>query len=690
MTDRIAQLKKFFVVDKEHHAYRRRIPLGINDICEDDKLREYEKNAKALVRVLQSEVPLVFPFEHICGTRVMLELPRWNLTPVNTDRWISHLLNEPTIGGISNNVADYENTIRVGLDGRRQEILLQIDCRSAEGDAEKVRFLNNLLYLIDAMEAYADALHAEAKKVGNTYVAGLFERIPRQGARTFAEALQFLKFLNMVVRYDNDTHSPFGRFDQYMYPYYQADIEAGRLTNEEALELVSEFFISLNRDTDILYCVQKGDNGQSMILGGVNQENVLSYNALTDLCLTASRELAIIDPKINLRVNRDTPIEWYCKGTELTKVGLGFPQYLNDDVVIPALESWGYAPEDAREYALAGCWEFIIPGCGGEVVNIEAMPFIQIVDRTLNTYLEKSATFEEFMEHFRDEMYLEAEAIEKRFAHVAIRPSTIHSLLSQQAVSAGKDLSECMRYNNFGIHGPGISNAVDSLAAIKKNVFDDKSVASADLIRAIAANYEGYEDIWRKMKYGAPKMGNDDDYVDAISVRVTDIFADAFEDRRNCYGGRFRPGTGSAMYYVWYEDEAASADGRRKGEPLSANFSPSLNVKIEGPLSMFKSFTKQNLRRICNGGPVTLELHDSVFRNPEAVAKVAELVHAYILLGGHELQLNAVNADVLRRAQQKPEEYKNLVVRVWGWSGYFVELNREYQEQIISRAEMIL
>ena len=358
--------------------------------------------------------------------------------------------------------------------------------------------------------------------------------------------------------------------------------------------------------------------------------------------------------------------------------------------MIPALVDWGYALKDAREYALAGCWEFIIPGCGGEIVNIEAMPFIQVVDRTVHKYLASSASFDAFMQHFRNEMFAEARQIAQRFAHVSIRPSTIHSLLSQQAISEGKDLSECMRYNNFGIHGPGISNAVDSLAAIKKNVFEEKNVDPLQLIAAIDDNYVGHDEIWRKMKYCAPKMGNDDDYVDNISIQVTDIFADAFEGLRNRYGGRFRPGTGSAMYYVWYKDEAASADGRRKGEPLSANYSPSLNVKIAGPLSMFKSFTKQNLRRICNGGPVTLELHDSVFRNSESVSKVADLVRSYIMLGGHELQLNAVNADVLRHAQKNPEEYKNLVVRVWGWSGYFVELNREYQEQIISRAELIL
>jgi formate C-acetyltransferase len=143
------------------------------------------------------------------------------------------------------------------------------------------------------------------------------------------------------------------------------------------------------------------------------------------------------------------------------------------------------------------------------------------------------------------------------------------------------------------------------------------------------------------------------------------------------------------MYYIWMaQDVGASADGRLRGEPLPANYSPSLNVKLNGPISMFKSFCKPDLKKVCNGGPLTLELHDSVFRNSEAISKVALLVQNFIESGGHQLQLNAVNADVMRQAQKQPEKYRNLVVRVWGWSGYFVELSKEYQDHIISRAAL--
>jgi formate C-acetyltransferase len=158
---------------------------------------------------------------------------------------------------------------------------------------------------------------------------------------------------------------------------------------------------------------------------------------------------------------------------------------------------------------------------------------------------------------------------------------------------------------------------------------------------------------------------------------------------RNEHGGIYRPGTGSAMYYIWHANEVgASADGRKKGEPLSANFSPSLNTKMNGPISIIRSFSKPDMRRIMNGGPLTLELHDTIFRNAESISKVAALVKSFMDMGGQQLQINAVNREQLIEAKKHPENHKNLIVRVWGWSGYFVELDEVYQDQIIQRIEL--
>ena len=183
-------------------------------------------------------------------------------------------------------------------------------------------------------------------------------------------------------------------------------------------------------------------------------------------------------------------------------------------------------------------------------------------------------------------------------------------------------------------------------------------------------------------------MGNDDDYVDGISVKLLDMFSAALDGKVNCCGGCYRAGTGSAMFYLWHANEiGASPDGRRKGEPFGTNFSASLFAKIAGPVSVVKSFTKQHFVNAINGGPLTLEFHTSVFKGDDALAKVALIVKFFIDRGGHQLQLNAVNLETMKDAQLHPEDHQRLVVRIWGWSAYFVELDKEYQDHVIARQE---
>ena len=222
-------------------------------------------------------------------------------------------------------------------------------------------------------------------------------------------------------------------------------------------------------------------------------------------------------------------------------------------------------------------------------------------------------------------------------------------------------------------------------------MFETKEISPDALISALDNNFAGTPEIKNRLRYDAPKMGNDDDGVDEIATRLLDAFADALANRKTSSGGVFRAGTGTAMYYIWFgRDIPATPDGRMAGDPLPANDSPSLFAKTRGPISVVKSFTKQHLRRAANGGPLTIELHDSVFHAPDSVEKVAQLVRLFINRGGHQLQINSVNREDMLRAQKHPEEYKNMIVRVWGWSGYFVELDREYQDQIIQRSEFAL
>ena len=205
----------------------------------------------------------------------------------------------------------------------------------------------------------------------------------------------------------------------------------------------------------------------------------------------------------------------------------------------------------------------------------------------------------------------------------------------------------------------------------------------------MADGFNGRQALQNRLKFECPKMGNDDDGADAYAVLLLDMFARAVEGLKNERGGCVRAGTGSAMYYIQHAAAlGATADGREAGVPLPANYAPSLNVRLEGPVSLIRSFTKPDLSRTINGGPLTVEFSDTVFRNAEAVEKVAQLVRLFVLRGGHQIQLNTVNREQLLDAQRHPERYRNLIVRVWGWSGYFVELDRCYQDHIIRRAEL--
>jgi formate C-acetyltransferase len=404
--------------------------------------------------------------------------------------------------------------------------------------------------------------------------------------------------------------------------------------------------------------------------------------------MQASIELKLIDPKINLRVHDNTPLDVYMLGTQMTKLGLGFPQYSNDNIVIPALETWGYSHIDAANYVVAACWEFIIPEVAMDIVNIDALSFLKSILEALPE-ISSCETYEDFLEVVRKKMFSQATQICANTNGIYMEPAPLMSMMMADCVENGTDISKGARYNNYGIHGTGLSSAVDSLAAIKKYVYEEKTLDKETLLEALEADFEGYNEIYTMLRYQSPKMGNDDDYVDSIATQLLDWFADSLEGLQNGRQGIFRPGTGSAMYYLWHGNElGASPDGRKNREEFACNFSPSLYTRSKGPVSLIKSFSKAHLGRVANGGPLTVELHDTMFKNEDSIQKVATLVKTYMDIGGMQIQLNGVNRDTMLDAQKHPKKYRDLIVRVWGWSGYFVELDKVYQDHIIKRMEL--
>ena len=677
MTDRIKSLLER-TFDKEQAKFRRDVdwkPLLKKFI--DEKIDDETRARMGLEAMLAAEEPAFMDGETIHFLRTVRQIPDLHSEEeMNARRAAGTAFGEK--GVVFNLTADFGPTIRDGLDARLAEMDARLAKCREEGDAEGVLFLENAALSVKAVLDLAD-------RYG-------IEHVPHKGARTFHEALQTLRILHYAMWCEGEYHCGLGRIDQYLYPYYEQDLQAGRLTDETALEALEEFFIACNRDSDLYIGVQQGDNGQSVMLGGVTRDGKPAFNALSRLCLKACGELKLVDPKINLRVDKSTPLEIFEAGTQLTKEGLGFPQYANDDIVIPALQRWGYELEDARDYSVAACWEFLVPGCGMDINNIDAVSMVGCLDAALRE-VEKLRgceveKYEEVEKAFFDEVQRRADALVEKYRHVEILPGPFVSVISTDCIARARDICKGAKYNNFGIHGTGIAVAVDSLASVRELVFEKKLVTLDELVRLLDTDFAGRPDVLAAAK-AAPKMGNADPRADEIAKRLIDFWGHAFDGKKNDRGGIFRPGTGSAMYYIWHAREVpASADGRLKGHPLSANYAPSLDVPVKGPISVVRSFTEPDLVPVCNGGPLTIELHDSAFAQADGVSKVAQLVKFFIDRGGHQMQINTINRDTLKDAQAHPERHRHLIVRVWGWSGYFVELDKEYQDQIIRRVEL--
>ena len=654
-----------YILDKEHHQFRRECDVDFAAQFSKDELCPKERMTRRFETLCAMETPVILPEEQICFVRTVKNIPDCFTEKEWEDIRGKHFIHE--LGYMSNLSPNYADTIACGLLAKREQ-----------ADEYGKRS-------IDALIGLADRYREEAVKVGRDDIASVLEVVPRYGATNFREALQFFRILHFGLWLEGNYHNTVGRFDKYMSPYLIADMDKGIYTEDAALAMVEDFFISFNKDSDLYVGVQQGDNGQSMVLGGVDEDGNQVFNILSRLCLRASENLLVIDPKINLRVGKDTPVEIYELGSRLTKAGLGFPQYSNDDVVIDALVKLGYDIRDARNYVVAACWEFIIPGVGADVANIGALNLPKVVDTCLHNKLAECDTFDEFMEEIKREISFQCDLLCQGRDNLWFVPSPLMNVVMDCDIYTGG------KYNNFGFHGTGVATATDSLAVIKKYVFEDKTITKDELIQAVDANFENNAEILHLLRYEAPKMGTDTDWVDDIAVNLLDMFGESLRGRTNCRGGIYRAGTGSAMFYLWHANEmGASPDGRRDGEAFGTNFSASLFADIGGPISVIKSFSKPHFENVINGGPLTLEFHNSMFTDDDCTSKVAMLVKSYISMGGHQLQLNVINPDKLRDAQLHPENHRRLVVRIWGWSAYFVELDKEFQDHVLSRQAYVL
>ena len=686
MNERISKLQKY-ILDKKHHAFLRTSKdAGLDGLASDwcsKGVDPESRSAEMFSAFLDAQTPVILPGEKIVLTRTVQDIP-----PIFTeDEWetikATHYIHER--GYVCNISPDYETTIKTGLQARKNDLAERLE--SGNYDEQGVIFLKAGITCIEALQRLLRRYGDYASEHGESDTAAVLYNISTDGAVTLREALQLLRALHFAIWAAGNYHNTLGRFDQYLYPYYKHDLESGLLTKEEAFDLIEEFFLTCNKDSDLYPGMQQGDNGQSLVLGGRDMEGNYLFNDISRMCLKASYELKMIDPKINIRVDSETPDEIFDSGSKLTKIGLGFPQYSNDDVVIPGLMALGYDKEDAYNYVVAACWEFIIPKYAMDIVNIDGLSFAMCVKNALKE-LESCKTYEEFYAHVKKEIGNEADRICAKHKNLYMIPSPMMSLLMAGTVEKGRDISLGGKYNNFGIHGTGIATAADSLAAIKKYYFEERKFSASELINALEDDFASEPELLDLLRNQAPKMGQDDDYVDSIGSALVSDFSDTLKGRHNELGGIYRGGTGTAMYYIWHARSlGATPDGRKAEENIPANYSPSLFMKQKGPVSVIKSFSKPDLSRTINGGPLTLEFDQSVFHNDESIHKLGRLVKTFITLGGHQLQLNTVSLDDLLDAKVHPDNHRQLIVRVWGWSGYFVELDECYQDHVISRIE---
>ncbi len=660
-----------YIRSAEHR--KRRVDNGDYDLTVTYLAHPLDYESYMLCDMLSREEPNVFEGD-IFG---------FNRHNINTPYFFKD--GKKVLSSTGNITPNYKRVIERGFDAMISDIE-KYEKVNTSGNSKLfyAAMKRNIAAVLDVCERYRK--HAE--NIGNKRLSEALLQVPARPARSFYEACLFFKIIVYTLRCANHCHLTIGRFDQYMYSYFKADLESG-VSREELFETLELFFLTLNADSDIYFGAQQGDNGQSMVLGGFDKNGNDTYNELSDMCIRASLEINMIDPKINIRVGKKTPDRIYELGTKMTKLGLGFPQYCNDDVVIPYLLSLGYDEDDAYNYGVAACWEFIVPNNAYDVPNRMNFNLPSIVNEAIYEGLCASDSYDAFFNSVKSKIEESASYYIKKYADKEEEIKIQYlSLFVDGCIEKGLDMSEGgAKYHNYGSLSSGLSTVADSLAAIKKMVFEEKAISAKELITALNANFDGYEELRSKL-VSCPKMGNNDDYVDSIAADVIKVLSEAFYGKDNGHGGVWRIGTGSAQgYFMQSKETGATADGRKAGDYYACSLSPSLTAKTKGPLSIIQSFTKFDFGKVCHGGPLTMELHDSVFRNVEGEKKVALLVKAFIDLGGHQLQLNAINRDRLMEAKAYPEAHRELIVRVWGWSGYFCELDSAYQDHIIRRAE---
>lgn len=623
---------------------------------------------------------------------------------------------------------DYQDVLfKKGFGGIIKEVeehLAALDETRPE-DEEKREFYQSVLLTSKGIICYANRYAQEAERLADQEpdaaraaelrtIAANCRYVPENPPRSFYEAMQFLWFVQIGgILSENPLSLNPGRFDQYMNPYYEKDIAAGAITPDFAQELVdalwmkySEWVWTISANTADYFA---GYNQfQNLTVGGKTRDGRDGTNPVTFMAMKATEECKTHQPGLSVRVQADCPKEFMDAVTYLVSTGTGFPAIHSDSVGYQMLLNAGYAPEDARDWNNCGC---VVPHNRktGEWTAAVNMNFGSALEYALNqgaslmtgkkmgldekpaaemTSFEevKAAFYRQFDNLCRHSVILTVEA---QRLHREMVPRPFLSSCNEHCLETGRDLSHGGAQYNIGpvITGIGLAVVANSLAAIQKLVFEEHRCDMATLAKALQANWNGYEEL-RAAAKAAPKYGNDDDHVDGIAREIANHFYDEIHQYHDIFGSPFLTAfMGISNYIPMGRVLGATPDGRCAGEPSSEGVSPYVGTDVSTPLAAMRSAAKLNQDVHSGGTLLNLRLDHNLVATKRGQANLGAMIQTLFAMGAFHVQFNCVSSEVLRAAQKNPDNYRDLLVRVAGYSTQFVNLSRSMQDAIIARTE---
>ncbi len=624
-------------------------------------------------------------------------------------------------------IPDYEKVFRIGFKGIIAEAegrLLEIDRTVPPDYVEQKEFLQAVIISLQAVIQYAnrhaDVAIEKAAQATDADDVKRFEtiaqncaRVPEHPPETLAEALQSLFFVHIVRYMEFSTLGIGVRFDKVFGPYYENDIKNGRTTRDEALEMLQLLWVKFH-ELGLIYsptlsAIYGGVAAlQAITLGGVDEDGNDVTNEMSYLVLETAEKMKTPEPTIAMRYHDNTPRDLLSKATDVIKTGIGYPSFFNDRALLPMLDEWNVPPEHSYDYAISGCAYIELPGknishraVGGinlpyalcVALNKGKDPYSgeQVGAKTPNPLTFQS--IEEIMDAYIEQVDFSFNricTIENTCATLYERylPRPFYSALLEGCIEKGKETKKWGYPSAVSdiciVLGP--TNVADAMTAIKKNVFDDKTVTMEVLLKAMEANWEGYEDV-RQLMINAPKYGNDNDYADEISVEVQHRTSEAMMRSKNRFGFSCRgDGSGISATYAAGAIVPATPEGRKAGEPLAdSTLSPVSGMDLQGPTAVLKSASKIDTVKTYN------HLFNQKFTPDALEGDMKEVFLDYLKTWGDldisQIQFNVVDPETLIAAQENPENYPDLLVRVAGYSSYFVDLSKGLQDSIIARTQ---